>query len=211
MRHSGALTYLNTMPGGVMGNATGAGVLVVDTSTFLSVNSNSSTGTMVITQSANQAVASPAYTFSTTVDQYKRIFSAQCDRVSNYIFGQLEYVSRSDDEQNESISEGIANVISLVGEPAAYTAFVEAKMLKDNPGMLGPLFIGIATADHKETEQDRVEALRRYAGDENYRVRRAAIRALGRMEAPAAQQALKDISRQNQGAELGQYAAALLR
>src|SRR5262249_43785171 len=142
----------------------------------------------------NRAVTPPSYTFTTSANQYTKIFSAQCDRVSNFIFGQLEQLDRSDEDQNETVAEGIANIISLVGEPAAYTALFEAGLLKNDPTALEPLLLAIAVARHKETEADRVRVLRRLADDANYRVRRAAVRALGRMTAEVARSALREIS-----------------
>jgi hypothetical protein len=57
-------------------------------------------------------------------------------RVNNYIFGQLERVDRSDQDQNEVVADKIADVINLVGEPAACTALFEAKLLKNEPTVL---------------------------------------------------------------------------
>jgi hypothetical protein len=191
-------------------NAPGAVVLFND-SAFVSVSTSSSTACTALTNADNRGLASPLYTFVTSSDQYTKIFSAQCDRVSNLIFGQLEQVDRSDDDQNEAIIDSIANVIALVGEPAAYTALLEARLLQNDPTVLEPLLLAIATARHKETEPARIEVLQRYAGDANYRIRRAAVRALGRMGAEAARNALKEISNRNRGAEIGRLAAALLR
>jgi hypothetical protein len=196
-----------------IGSTIGSGaVLLIDDSAFVSINaSSSSTAFATVTNAYNRAISSPSYTFVTSFDQYAKIFSAQCDRVSNFIFGQLEQIDRSDDDQNEAIVDGIANVIGLVGEPAAYTALLEANILKRDPTILEPLLLGIATARHKDTEAARVQELQRYAGDSNHRVRRAAVRALGRMGTETAKNALKEIRDRNQGAEIGRLAAALLR
>src|SRR5438067_1056820 len=91
-------------------------VVLFDNSAFASVNLNSSTATGTYSKADNRAPAPPSYTFVTTSQQYMKIFSAQCDRVSNYIYGQLEHLDRSDDDQNEEIVDSIANVIDLVGE-----------------------------------------------------------------------------------------------
>ena len=205
MSTSVPLNYKIASPGGV-------DVVVLNNSAFVTVNVNSSTAMGFPTKEAgNRALTPPSYTFVTSVDQYETILSAQCDRVSNYIFGQLEQIDRSDDDQNEAIIGELSNVIGLVGEPAAYTALFEARLLKNDPTILEPLLLALATARHKETEADRVQALYQFANDPNYRVKRAAIRALGRMDAEVAKDALREISRRNKGGELGHYAAALLR
>jgi HEAT repeat protein len=195
-----------------LGWAPATGVVVVyDTSAVASVNVSSSTANAALTKADNQAMAPASYTFLTTADVYTRIFSAQCDRVSNYIFGQLEQLDRSDDDQNEGVIDNIARVIGLVGEPAAYTAILEARFLKNEPFAFEQLLLALATARQKETEPDLVRTLFGYAEDGDYKVKRAAVRALGRMNTNAAKRALAEISLHNRGAEIGQYAAALLR
>jgi hypothetical protein len=186
-------------------------VVVVNNSTFVSVNLSSSTAYSGVTAADNRTLASPSYTFVARSDQYTKILSAQCDRVSNHIFGQLEHVDRSDQDQNELIVDDIAEVIGLVGEPAAYAALFEAHLLKEDPTVLEPLLLAIGSAHHKESEADRVQALRQYANDADYRIRRAAVRALGRMNTAVARSVLRDISSHNQGSEIGRFAAAMLR
>jgi hypothetical protein len=186
-------------------------VVVVDNSAFVSINVNTSTASWGVTKADNRTLAPPSYTFvSSSTDQYTKIFSAQCDRVNNYIFGQLERVDRSDQDQNEVVADGIAGVIDLVGEPAACTALFEAHLLTEEPTILEPLLLAIGSASHKETEAARIAGLRHFANASNYRIKRAAIRALGRMKAPAARQALREISKNSQG-EIASFAAALLR
>ena len=193
-------------------NASSLGaVVVVGNLAFISISLNSSTASWEVTKANNGTLAAPSYTFFTNSnDQYLKIFSAQCDRVNNYIFGQLERVDRSDQDQNEVVADSIAGVIDLVGEPAACTALFEAHLLTEEPAILEPLLLAIGSASHKATEPARIAALRQFANASNYRVRRAAIRALGRMKAPAAKQALRDISKNSQG-EIASFAAAFLR
>jgi hypothetical protein len=179
-------------------------------SAFATSHWSSYTACDLVTNVDNYPVASPAYTFATSYNQALRILGAQCNRVHNYIHGQLENVDRSDDDQNEMIVDKIARVIDLVGEPASCTAVFEAELLKNNPNVFEPLVLAIGTARNKESEADRVQALRRYANDSNNRVKRAAVRALGRMDAPAARVALNDINRNGTG-EVAQLAAAMLR
>jgi len=105
----------------------------------------------------------------------------------------------------------IANVIDLLGEPAACTAVLEARLLKNEPFLFERLLLALATAQQKETETGRVRTLFQYANDGDYRVKRAAVRALGRMNTGAAKKALAEISRRNERTEMGQFAAALLR
>jgi hypothetical protein len=186
-------------------------VVIFDDSAFASVTLTSNTANTAVTRADNRALAAPSYTFVSYADQYTTIFAAQCDRVSNYIFGQLERVDRSDQGQNETIVDAIADVIGLVGEPAAYTALFEARLLKDEPTVLEPLLLAVGSAHHKESEADRVQALNHYADDPNYRVKRAAVRALSRMNTESARNALREISDRNQGKEIGHFATALLR
>jgi HEAT repeat protein len=188
-------------------NAPGA-IVLYDNTAFVSISTSSSTTTALINRGPTP---STSYTFVSSLDQCTKIFSAQCDRVSNFIFNQLEQIDRSDDDRSEAIAGDIANVIGLVGEPAACTAFLEANLLRSDPTVLEPLLIAIATAQHKETETARVKLLQHFAGDANYRVRRAAVRALGRMGSDTARNALREISTRNEGAEIGRLAAALLR
>lgn len=192
---------------------TGTGTLVLyDGSAIASVVLNSSTANAALTKVDNKPVAPASYTFVTTLDLYEKIFSGQCDRVSNYIFGQLERLDRgSDEDQNEVIIERIADVIDLVGEPAACTTVLEARLLKQDPPMLEPLLLAIGSAQHKETEAGRVQILSQFASDSDYRVKRAAVRALGRMNTEAARRALVEISRHHERTEIGRFAAAMLR
>jgi hypothetical protein len=209
---SNAYTFPSPVAGFANGSSNASGAVVrFDGSACVYMNVNSSTAYTAMTNTNNRALASPSYTFSTSSDQYANILAAQCDRVSNFIFGQLEQLDRSDEDQNDTIVDGISNVIGLVGEPAAYVAVLEAKLLRSDPTVLEPLLLAIATARHKETEAGRVQVLQNYASDTNYRVRRAAIRALGRMDSEAARNALKNISSRNQDGELGRLAAAMLR
>jgi len=186
-------------------------VALADTSAFTTFWLTSGTASNVVPMADNSAAVSPSYTFLTTLDQSLKIFSGQCNRVSNYIYGQLEQVDFSSDDQNEAVADSIASVINLVGEPASCTAVFEANLLRENASMLEPLLLGIGSAHHKETENARVQVLRQFASDPNYRVKRAAVRALGRMSAPAAKAALTDISHQGNNGEIGLLAAACLR
>jgi hypothetical protein len=191
-------------------------VVLLDDSAFAPVNLNSSnlnssaaTGTFI--KAGNRALTPPSYTFVTTTDQYMKIFSAQCDRVSAFIHEKLEQLDRSDDDQNEEIVDSIANVIDLVGEPASCTAEMEARLLEDESFIFERLLLAIATAHYKETEAYRLRVLRQYAGNANYLVRRAAVRALGRMDTEGAKRALREISGQKDGGEISHFAAALLK
>jgi HEAT repeat protein len=195
--------------GGSFTNTPGT-VVVIDDSAFVSINLGSSTTSTAVTKVVNAAAASSSFTVVTTLDQCTRIFSAQCDRVSSYIFGQLERATPSDQDQNEVVANSIAGVIDLVGEPAAYTAVFEADLLRNEPTVLEPLLLGIGSASHKETEGSRAAVLRQFADSSNYRVRRAAVRALGRMNTTPAKDALREISKNGQG-EISQLAAAFLR
>jgi HEAT repeats len=192
------------------GNLPGA-LMLLDDSAIASVKLDSSTAFAGFMQPYNRAVAPPSYTFTTTAEQYQKIFAGQCNRVSNLIFEQLEQVDLSNDDSNESAIDYIARVIDLVGEPAACTALLEASLLKENASVLEPLLLALGSATHKETEPARVDALRRFASDPNHRVKRAAVRALGRMTGPAARTALTDIRNQNNHSEIGLLAAACLR
>src|SRR5215467_1125830 len=66
------------------------------------------------------------YAFTSTLDQYSRIFSGQCDRVGAFIYNKLLQLNPSDEDENEAIVDSIADVIDLVGEPASGTAVMEA-------------------------------------------------------------------------------------
>ncbi|MEY9466331.1 hypothetical protein ABH973_006744 [Bradyrhizobium ottawaense] len=177
---------------------------------FATVPVNSSTATVVACSALNRAVSSPSYTFVSSFDQYQKIFSGQCDRVHSYIYGQLDNLDQ-DDDQNEEVIENIARVIDLMGEPASGTAMLEASLLKDNLNVLGPLLLAIGASCHRDTEYLRAEALRNYAKDPDYRVRKAAVRALGRMKALPAKRALEEISSQKETGELALLAEAMLR
>ena len=163
------------------------------------------------TAATNKATVPASYTFVTTHDHFVKIFSGQCDRVNSFIYDKLEHLERSDDDRNEDIVEDIAFVIDLVGEPASCTAAMEARLLKGEPFMFERLLLAIATARHKETEADRLRVLRQYTDDKDYRIRRAAVRALGRMNTEAAKSALNEIRGREEGKELGHFAGALLR
>jgi hypothetical protein len=186
-------------------------LFLLDDSAIASVKFDSSTGSAVAAKAYNRAVAPASYTFVTSLDQYQKIFSGQCNRVYNYIHGQLESVDQSEDSQTEMVIDNIANVIDLVGEPASCTAVFEASLLKDNLSIFEPLLLAIGAASHKESEADRANVLSHYTQDSNYSVRRAAVRALGRMSAPAAKKALTEISIQKNSGEIGLLAAAYLR
>ena len=198
------MIYLNsnTFPGALM---------LLDDSAIASVRIDSSTASSVVTQAYNLPAAPPSYTFTSTVEQYEKIFAGQCNRVSNYIYGQLEQIDLSSDDSNEAAADNIAGVIDLVGEPAAFTALLEASLLKDNVSMLEPLLLAVGSVTQKETDQARVDALRQFVDDPNHRIKRAAVRALGRMSSPAAREALTDISHQGSNGEIGLLAAACLR
>lgn len=185
--------------------------LVIDDVAFASVPINSSTASNVVNKAYNRTVAPPSYTFVSSFDQYQKIFSGQCDRVHSYIYGQLDNLDQSDDDQNEEVVDSIARVIDLVGEPASCTAMLEADILKENPSALVPLLLAIGTSRHRETEFLRAEMLRRYTQDADQRVRKVAVRALGRMSSLAARRALEDISKQKEMGEVALLAAALLR
>ncbi|WP_439375382.1 HEAT repeat domain-containing protein [Bradyrhizobium sp. DASA03120] len=184
---------------------------MLEDSTVATVPISSSTATTLLSQAFNRAVASPSYTFLTSFDQYQKIFSGQCDRVHSFIYGQLDNVDQSDDDQNEEVVDCIARVIDLVGEPASCTAVLEAGILKENLSALEPLLLAIGTSRHRDTEYLRAEALHGYAKDPDYRVRRAAVRALGRMKALPAKHALEEISSQKEMGEIALLAAAMLR
>lgn len=185
--------------------------LLVDDGTFASVPVNSSTASSVINKAYNRAVAPPSYTFVSSFDQYQKIFSGQCDRVHSYIHGQLDNLDRSDDDQNEEVVDSIARVIDLVGEPASCTAMLEASILKDNPSAFEPLLLAIGSSRHRDTELLRAEMLRRFVQDSDYRVRKAAVRALGRMKSSTAKRALEEVSKRKEMGEVALLAAALLR
>jgi len=192
--------------------ASSGSVVLTGTPAYASVTlSSASTANYAVTNAYNWAVAPPSFTFMTTLDQYTKIFSGQCNRMHSYIYGQLESIDRSDDDQNETIIDNIADIIDLVGEPASFTAMFEAGFLKDDPSALEPLLLAIGTARQKETEDYRAETLRRFAQDSDYRVRRAAVRALGRMKSQAAKRALHDISNRPEAGEIAGLAAAMLR
>jgi hypothetical protein len=182
-----------------------------DEGTFASVPVNSSTASNVVNKAHNRAIAPTSYTFVSTFDQYQKIFSGQCDRVHTYIHGQLDNLDQSDDDQNEEVVDSIARVLDLVGEPASCTAMLEAGLLKDNPSVFEPLLLAIGTSRHRDTEFLRAEMLRRYTQDSDYRVRRAAVRALGRMKSSTAKRALEDISKRTEMGEVALLAAALVR
>ncbi|MFT4116548.1 HEAT repeat domain-containing protein [Bradyrhizobium sp.] len=172
---------------------------------------NSSTATVITNQVFNQAISSPSYTFTTSFVQYQQIFSGQCDRVHSFIHGQLDNVDQSDDDQNEEVVDCIAHIIDLIGEPASCTAVFEAGLLKENMSAFEPLLLAIGSSRHRETEYLRAEALHGYAKDVDFRVRKAAVRALGRMKALPAKQALEQISQQKDAGETALLAAAMLR
>jgi len=198
---------MNTMYGYALAQSP---IVLDDDSTLTTFRWTSDTANSAVTWAYNRPVDPPSYTFTTNLDQSMKIFSGQCNRVSNYIYGQLELLDNSNDDQNETVVDCIASVIDLMGEPASYTAVFEARVLKENVSVFEPLLLAIATARHKETEAARIQVLRRFANDSNYRVKRAAVRALGRMNAAAAKNALTEISGQNSG-EIALLAAASLR
>ncbi|SFV17282.1 HEAT repeat domain-containing protein [Bradyrhizobium arachidis] len=171
----------------------------------------SSTAATILNEAFNRPVASPSYTFVTSFDQYQKIFSGQCDRVHSFIYGQLDNLDQSDDDQNEEVVDCIARIIDLMGEPASCTAVLEAGLLKENLSAFEPLLLAIGASRHRDTEYLRAHALRGYAKDADYRVRKAAVRALGRMKALPAKQALEEISSQKDTGEIALLAAAMLR
>ena len=160
---------------------------------------------------ANRGLTPSSYTFFSTEDMYQKIFSEQCARVSAFIYGYLEQLDRSDDDYNEKIIERISEAIDLVGEPASGTAVLEAQLLREDRFVFDRLLLAIASARHKETEPYRLNMLRGYAQSENPRTRRAAVRALGRMDSEGAKSVLREISRTKDRSEVSQMASAFLR
>jgi hypothetical protein len=180
-----------------------------DIFTFALVPVNNITGAVITAY--NRALPSRSYTFTSTLDSYEKIFSGQCERVGAFINNKLEQLSRSNEDENEAIVDSIADVIDLVGEPAFGTALMEARVLKDDWFLLEHLLLGIASAHHKETEPYRIQLLRYYANSHDYRLKRAAIRALGRMKSELAKSVLRQISTEDADREAKNLAAALLR
>jgi hypothetical protein len=161
---------------------------------------------------ANNCPLVPAsYTFISTQDRYMNIFSAQCDRVGAFIYNKIDQLDRSDDDYNEVIVDSIADVIDLVGEPAYYTASLEAKILQEDAFAFERLLLAIASARHKETEDNRLQLLQQYAENSDPRVRRAAVRALSRMKSEGARKALQQIAAGADQGELTRLATAFLR
>jgi hypothetical protein len=170
------------------------------------------TGVLSVNVAVNFGVAPSSYTLSAVVNMYQKIFSDQCARVSSFIYDNLEQLDRSDDDYNEKIIERIAEAIDLVGEPASYTATIDANILREDHFVFSRLLLAIASSRHRETEAYRLEVLRGYAQNEDVRTRHAAIRALGRMRSDAAKNALREISKQaGQKREVAQFAAAFAR
>lgn len=170
-----------------------------------------SMGTVTVGASNSYSIESASYTFTSTIDQYKRIFSAQCVRVGKFVDQKLEQLDLDDDDKNEDVVDSIAQVIDLVGEPAFGTMLMEARILRGQGFTFERLLLAIASSHHKETEGARLKLLQQYAADFDYRVRRAAVRALGRMDTEGAKKTLTEISSDNAGSEMGRFAGALLR
>jgi hypothetical protein len=185
-------------------------VVLLDGSAFAPINLNSSPATGTFIKAGNRALTPSSYTFVTTTDQYMKIFSAQCDRVSTFISGELEQLDRSDDNYNEEVVDKIAFVINLVGEPAYMTASLEAKLLQEDRLRFGKLLLAIGSSTHKETEALRAEFLGKYATSGDPRIRNAALRALGRMKTDRAKSFLES-ARKSEAGESAYLAAALLR
>jgi HEAT repeat protein len=208
-----SLMYLRN-PINATADQPGSSLIVVNNATFASVNVNNMTAGTVV-QANNRAITSGSstfsYTFTGTYDEYSRIFSSQCNRVGTFIYNQLGQLDRTDEDQNEAIVDSIADVIALVGEPASGTAVLEAGVLKDDWFLFEHLLLGIANADHKDTEAYRLQFLLQYVDDPDYRLKRAAIRALGRMKTEEAKKTLREISTISGGGELAMLATALLR
>lgn len=183
----------------------------VELSGYYTVHRNSNTELAGSTAAYNKEAPPASYTFITTFDIYQEIFSKQCARVGMFIYDSLEKLDRSDDDNNEEIIEHIANVIDIVGEPAVYTAALEANFLYNNNFAFERLLLAIATSSHKETEAYRLELLRGYADNPDYRTRLAAVRALARMKTDGAKSELQKISSRTERGEIPQMAAALLR
>ena len=157
----------------------------------------------------NQGTAPVGVTFTTTLWMYQKIMSEQCVRTSSLIFESLGQLDYENDDYNEQVVERIADAIDLVGEPAYCTALLEARHLQDRFAF-GYLLLGIASSKSKETETHRLRTLCGYTEDSDYRTRRAAVRALGRMGAAGAKQALREISENAAHGEIAQMARAFL-
>ena len=176
----------------------------VSTDFYLVLSSNTSPAGVGPTRSAT------SYTFVTSNEIYSKIFSAQCARVSAFVAENLERLDRADDDYNENIIELIANVIDLVGEPAYGTVSLEAQVQQRNAFVFERLLCAIAESRHKDTEFYRLELLRNYAEGADFRTKRAAVRALGRMKTDAARAALNEIGHNKSNAELAKLATAYL-
>jgi hypothetical protein len=199
-------------PPGMNTIATSSGkVFIFDNTVFASINVNSTAITGADTKANNHALKPISYTFMTTYDAYIDIYSRQCSRVGAFIYDQLDRLDRGDDDYNEEVVEQIASVINMVGEPAYMTAALEARVLEDDRFRLGKLLLAIATSTNKETENERVEFLRRYLSSSDYRVKNSAVRALGRMKTDESKKLLQEISGSPERGEIAHLATALLR
>jgi hypothetical protein len=159
--------------------------------------------------SSTATTVGPAYMFTAPLSEYRRIFSEQCNRVSAFIYEHFEQLNRHDDDCNEKIIERVASAIDLVGEPAFGAAYLEASVLRKDKFALEQLLFAVATAKGKETEAGRLEMLRGYVESSDPSTRRAAVRALGRMESQDAKALLRKIGSPPAHGEIAQLAAAL--
>jgi hypothetical protein len=152
-----------------------------------------------------------SYTFTSSADQYQKIFSAQCSRVGSIINENLHQLDRSDDDYNETLVDQIAKLIDLLGEPAFLTAAMEAGCATDDAFALEPLLLAIASSTHKETENLRLELVKKYAERPDFKTKRAAVRALGRFKSANAKELLREISAKSGRSEIAQMANSLAR
>jgi hypothetical protein len=180
-------------------------------SVTITATASSNVAVCINNTSMNRGLTSPAYTFTTTVAMYRDIFSAQCARVHTLIYENLEQLDHYDDDYNEKIINRITDAIDLVGEPAYCTAFLEARQLRDDRYSFERLLLAIGGSRHRETEGLRLEMLRSYAESSDSRSRRAAVRALGRMDSQSAKSLLRKIGDKADCSEIAQMATALLR
>ncbi len=190
------LTYSHSV-GGTVPTLNTASYMVVKTS---NTAPNAETG---------GAVATTYNFWATTSEHYEKIFSAQCVRVGADIEDQLGNLDRSDDDCDEVVVDYIARIIDLVGEPAFLTAAVEAKCRANDPSTLEPLLLALATAKHKQTEGMRLDFVKDFAERPEYKVRRAAVRALSRFNSAQSKSVLKQIGLSSEQSEIGKMASAL--
>jgi hypothetical protein len=152
-----------------------------------------------------------SYTFIGSAERYEKIFSAQCSRVGSIINDSLQQLDRTDDDYNETFVDEIARLIDLMGEPAFFTAALEAKCFANDTVSLEPLLLAIATARNKETEEMRLELVKTFAERSDFKAKRAAVRALGRFNSVGAKALLRDISANSGRSEIALMASSLAK